>query len=159
MPRGPHWFHRRIRGYGCRLTLPRQRILEVLSRSSKHLSAEEISHRVHQVYPAIGLTTVYRTLEMLISGAMVMKFDFGDGRTRYELIKDQGALISHHHLICRVCLKIIDCAEFTGYERGYLESIKKKLSKKYKFEIREHQTRFYGVCEKCKKEVTDYAKR
>ena len=44
MPYGPPWYHGKIRGFGYRLTLPRQKILEVLSRSSKHLSAEEIYH-------------------------------------------------------------------------------------------------------------------
>ena len=149
MPRGPHWFHRRIRGYGCRLTLPRQRILEVLSRSSKHLSAEEIYHRVHQVYPAIGLTTVYRTLELLVNTGILTKHEFGEGRARYEYMENSQK--EHAHLICSNCGIVIDCSDI-DIEKFGLDKILKEVSTHYDFEVKRKRLVFHGLCKECVKE-------
>ena len=69
------------------MTAPREAILSVLNKTSKHLSAEDVYMAVHKIYPTVGLTTVYRTLELLVHMGLVFKFDFGDGRARYELSK------------------------------------------------------------------------
>jgi len=67
MPGGRAWWHVKFRDRGYRLTIPRKAIIELLNRSSKHPSAEDIYLAVHRTYPAIGLTTVYPTLELLES--------------------------------------------------------------------------------------------
>jgi len=82
---GSRWWDGRLRNHSCRITVPRQAILDVLSKESKHLSAEDVFMKVHKGYPGIGLTTVYRTLNLLTQIGLVLKFDFGDGRARYEL--------------------------------------------------------------------------
>ncbi|MCK5768324.1 MAG: transcriptional repressor, partial [Candidatus Atribacteria bacterium] len=50
------WWHGEFRDYGYRITVPRQIILQVLDESKEHLSAEDIYLKVHNIYPAIGLT-------------------------------------------------------------------------------------------------------
>ena len=82
--RGHHWCQGRVRGCGFRMTMGREAVLDVLSRTEDHLSAEDIYMRVHEIYPAIGLTSVYRTLDMLVNIGLVYKFDFGDGRARFR---------------------------------------------------------------------------
>lgn len=67
------------------MTVPREIIISVLSDATEHLSAEDIYFRIHETNPAIGLTTVYRTLELLTQMRVLNKFDFGDKRSRYEL--------------------------------------------------------------------------
>ncbi len=84
--RGPPRWRGRLNNAGFRLTLPRQIILNVLTTTPKDLNAEEISLLVHERYPGIGLATVYRTLDLLTDINLISKFDFGDGRSRYELI-------------------------------------------------------------------------
>lgn len=144
----PPWWHRRFRGLGYRLTVPRRAILTVLSRTSKHLSAEDIYHTVHKVYPAIGLTTVYRTLELLVQMGLVFKFDFGDGRSRYELATGPNVK-HHHHLVCTNCGRIIDYSELINEEVKLLSQVEKTLSKKYSFRINNHQIYFLGLCDRC----------
>ena len=100
---GPPWWHGRFRGCGYRITMPRQAILDILSKTLKHLSAEEVYLAVRKVYPAIGLTTVYRTLEILVQMGVVFKFDFGDSRARYELSKGPKGIKHHHQLVCTSC--------------------------------------------------------
>ncbi|NWF75626.1 MAG: transcriptional repressor [Nitrospirae bacterium] len=147
---GPPWLQGKFRGCGYRLTMPRQIILDVLSKTTDHLSAEEIYMTVHKVYPAIGLTTVYRTLELLVQMGLVFKFDFGDGRARYELSEGPKSIGHHHHLICTGCRRIIDYTDFIDEEIELLKRTEKGLSKKYNFKISNHLIQFYGLCEKCK---------
>lgn len=146
---GPPWWHGRFRGCGYRLTVPRESILHVLSKTSKHLSAEEIYLKVHKAYPAIGLTTIYRTLDLLVQMGIVFKFDFGDGRARYELSEGPGVTQHHHHLVCTNCGRVIDYADFIDEEKELLSRTEKGLSKKYNFNISDHLIQFYGLCDKC----------
>jgi Fur family ferric uptake transcriptional regulator len=147
---GPPWLQGKFRGCGYRLTVPRQAILDVLSKTIKHLSAEDIYLEVHKVYPAIGLTTVYRTLELLVRTGLVFKFDFGDGRARYELSEGPKSIGHHHHLVCTGCGRIVDYTDFINEEIELLKQTEKGLSRKYKFKITNHLIQFYGLCDKCK---------
>jgi len=150
MPGGMHWWGNRFRGCGYRITVARQAILEVLSRTSKHLSAEDIYFAVHKDYPNIGLTTVYRTLELLVQLGFIFKFDFGDGRARYELTEGPEKKQHHHHLICTKCRRIINYTDFIDDEIELLKRTEKGLSRKYNFEIKEHLIQFYGLCDRCR---------
>ncbi len=147
---GAKW-HGQFRGCGYRLTVPRKAIMDVLSKTDKHLSAEDVYMEVHKGYSNIGLTTVYRTLELLVQMGMVSKFDFGDKRARYEL--EEGSVKGHHHhLICNKCKRIIDYTEFVDEEIDFLKRAEKGLSKRYGFKITNHLIRFYGLCDKCRSE-------
>ena len=155
MPRGrmagaPGW-GRQMRGCGYRMTVPRQAILSVLTDTEEHLSAEEIYLKVREVYPNVGLTTVYRTLDILTEMGLVVKFDFGDGRSRFELTEGRGHEDHHHHLVCTECKRVINYSDFMKEELEFLERAEKGLSKKYNFDIRNHIIQFYGVCEACRK--------
>jgi len=144
-----NWWHGEFKGVGYRITVPRQIILQVLDESKKHLSAEDIYLQVHQIYPTIGLTTVYRTLELLVKMGLVFKFDFGDGRARYELSQKEGEISHHHHLVCTSCGRVIDYNDFAEEELELIKKTEKELEKKYGFEIKNHTIQFYGLCTKC----------
>lgn len=148
--RGPGWWQGKFRRCGYRFTIPRRAILDVLSSTSKHLSAEDIYVAVHNDYPNVGLTTVYRTLELLVQMGVVFKSDFGDGRARYELSEGPKGEDHHHHLVCNGCGRAIDYTDFIDEEVELLKKTEKALSKKYNFEITDHLIQFYGVCDKCK---------
>ncbi|MFA4989370.1 MAG: transcriptional repressor [Candidatus Omnitrophota bacterium] len=155
MPRrdcaGPLWWHGKFRGCGYRITSGREAILEVLSKSDKHLSAEDIYMKVHPKYPNIGLTTIYRTLDVLASLGLIFKFDFGDKRARYELAEGPKGAHHHHHLICTSCNRVIDYADFIDEEVELLNQTEKGLAKKYDFKITNHLIQFYGLCNACVK--------
>ncbi len=151
MGRVAEWWYDRFRGYGYRLTEQRSLILDILSRTPGHLSAEEIFFKVHKLHPNIGLTTVYRTLDLLVQMGFVLKFDFGDGRARYELAEGPEGMRHHHHLVCTKCGRIIDYTDFIDEETELLNKTKKGLSQKFNFEITDHLIQFYGVCAECKK--------
>ncbi|MEW6556812.1 MAG: Fur family transcriptional regulator [Elusimicrobiota bacterium] len=148
--RNDNWWCGRFRGVGYRLTLPREAILEVLGFTRDHLSAEDIYLAVHKKYPVVGLTTVYRTLDILVRLGLVYKFDFGDGRARFELAEDSKGKRHHHHLICTNCGRIIDYTDFIDDEVELLQLVEKGLSEKYGFKIKGHLIQFYGLCDRCK---------
>ena len=142
-------WHGRFRGMGCRMTAGREAVIEALSSTDEHLSAEEIYNLAKKKNPDIGLTTVYRTLERLSAMGEVYKFDFGDKRARFELAGSGKG--HHHHLVCTACNSITDYNDFIDEELGLLKETEKKLSKKYDFEINSHLIQFYGRCKKCRR--------
>ena len=89
-----------LRRGGHRLTPQRQLILQVLDQAGHHLSAEEISDTVQRTYPGMSLSTVYRTLDLLVRLGLVLEARLGSDRRVYELARETG---EHTHLICRVC--------------------------------------------------------
>ena len=148
----PPWWHGRFRVCGYRLTIPRGAILDALSKTTEHLSAEDIFQTIHKEYPGVGLTTVYRTLELLVQMGLVFKFDFGDGRARYELAEGPKGERHHHHLVCTKCGRVIDYTDFIDEEKELLGQTEQGLSKKFGFKITNHLIQFYGLCDSCLKE-------
>ena len=142
------WGHK-LRGHGFKCTLGRELILEVLELNDGHLSPEEIFSKVKDDHPEIGLTSVYRTLEILNNLGMVIKLDIGDGRARYELSESHSKKCHHHHLVCSSCKKIIDYDDFAEEEKEYLYKIEKSLEKKHNFKINYHVIQFFGKCITC----------
>lgn len=136
-------------GHASRLTAPRQVILEFLSKSSKHMSAKEIYASLHRSHPGLGLSTVYRTLDLLARMGIITKLSLGDSQSRYEF-KSREKEDHHHHLICTKCGKIIDYSEFLEEELQLVKKTEERLAKKYKFIIQDHNIEFLGICDKCR---------
>ncbi len=147
--REAHWWHGKFRGCGYRVTVAREAILDILARTDKHMSAEDIYMKLHPIYPNIGLTTVYRTLDVLSNLALIFRLDIGDGRARYELAESPNKPHHHHHLVCTGCRKVIDYSDFIDQEIKLLHETEKGLSKKYNFKITNHLIQFYGLCGDC----------
>lgn len=146
---GQGWWHGKFSGCGYRLTAGREAILDILSKSEGHLSAEDIYMKLHPKYLNVGLTTVYRTLDVLSNLGMVYKFDFGDGRARYELADGPKGAHHHHHLVCTSCNRVVDYTDFINKEVELLQQTEKGLEKKYNFKINSHIIQFYGLCREC----------
>jgi len=134
------------------MTLPRQVILEVLDTTDqKYMTAEEVYMRVHEEYPGIGLATVYRTLNLLSDMGLVSKFEFGEGKARYELT-ERGQREKHHHLlVCSHCFRVIKYSDFSEEEQKVYADIEAKLEKTYDFAVKRHVVQYYGICAECRK--------
>jgi Fur family ferric uptake transcriptional regulator len=130
-----------------RWTLARKAILDLLSNTSKHLSVKEIYNSLSVLYPKIGLSTVYRTLDLLAQSNLINKLDIGDGKSRYEYKPDMKKA-HHHHLVCTKCGKIIDYSDFTERELKLFREAEKKIAGKHDFQVQEHSIEFYGLCKR-----------
>ncbi|WP_075365820.1 Fur family transcriptional regulator [Desulfosporosinus metallidurans] len=132
-----------LRDHSYKLTPQRQTILRMfLEQEDRHLSAEELYMLVKHQNPEIGLATVYRTLDILAEIGVLIKNDFGDGRTRYEFSrKDEHH--HHHHLIC------LGCGNVSEFDDDLLESLEAVITKRNQFKVMDHDLKFYGYCRKC----------
>jgi len=143
----PHKWRKRFRGRGSRWTASREAILNLLSKTSKHLSAKEIYQALFRIYPGIGLTTVYRTLDLLENMGFLKKIPLGSGENKYELISNADE--THHHLICTECGKIIDYTDLVKEESELIKKTEQRLKNRHDFKITDHKFEFYGICKKC----------
>jgi Fur family ferric uptake transcriptional regulator len=146
---GRHQWQNRFRENVCRWTVPREVILSLLSRTTEHLTAKDIYGSLYSLYPGIGLTTIYRTLELLYRLGLVHKVAAGDGQSRYALKREEKG-DHHHHLICTRCGKIIDYRDFIQEELELVKKTEEALAKKHNFAITDHNIEFLGLCEKCR---------
>ena len=144
-------FCERFKHQGLRMTTPRKIIVEVLCKANGYITAEEIYHQVHKENPGIGLATIYRTMNILTDLGVVTRFEFGEGKARFELAETAGEDTHFHQLVCTGCFKVIKYSDFSAEEKGIMQKIEKTLEKKYKFSITRHVVQFYGVCPECRK--------
>lgn len=149
-PAIPEGWPRHFRGRGYRVTMPRRVILKILQHAEKHLSAEEIFIRAYKMHPAIGLTTIYRTLDFLTKNGIVIKTESGEGRSRYELAERKQGFSCHQHLICMNCRTFLDSNELTEAELRVIKGIKERIDRKYQFSTKSCILHFYGECGNCK---------
>jgi len=139
-----------MRQEGYRLTRPRQIIMQVLEKEHDYLTAEDIYLKVRLLYPHIGLTTVYRTLEFLTRRGVVAKYHFGQGCAKFSLTEEYKGIGHHHQLVCTACARVINYTEFMDDEVKYIRKAESGLSKKYRFQIKDHLIQFYGLCDRCR---------
>lgn len=122
---------------GLRATPKRLKLIEILSKSAKPLTAEDL----HAKARGIDLVTVYRNLQSLVAAGLVREVRFKDASVRYESAESGH----HHHLVCTDCGTI---DELPGCDIEMLE--KQALRKSGKFaRIEEHALEFFGTCRAC----------
>jgi len=140
-----------LRSEGYKLTPQRKAVVDILRKIPQHISVDEIYLKIKKRYPRIGLTTVYRTLEIMNKLGWVRKCDFGEGKARYELTDNFSENNKHHHhIVCIQCNKVIDYLDFVKEETKLMQDTEKKIAKKYDFIIKGHSIKFYGICKDCR---------
>jgi Fur family ferric uptake transcriptional regulator len=87
---------------GYRLTPQRTLVWDVLRRNHSHMSAEEVCAQVQEQFPHINMSTVYRTLELLVELALVRETHLGPTRRFFEVEEE----VPHHHLVCEACGRV-----------------------------------------------------
>ncbi len=79
---------------GLKMTDQRRIILQIISEATDHPSVDMVYERARQRKSAISVATVYRTLNLLEDLDIVMRHEFGNGCSRYEINSGH-----HDHLI------------------------------------------------------------
>lgn len=133
---------------GLRWTLPRKAILDLLSRTPRHMNAKEIFATLQKHYPGIGLSTIYRTLDLLTQKKLLNRLYIGEGQSRYEY-RSEAETEHRHHIICTRCGKIIDYSDFLEEELALIKRTEENLAKKYQFRVYDHNIESYGLCKNC----------
>lgn len=128
-----------LRGLGYRLTPQRLMIVEAVHNSDEHISADEVFQKVHDLYPHINISTIYRTMELLKELRLVTETDLGEGRVYYHWA-EKGR---HHHLVCQGCGSII------SFGNSALESLQENLWQEYGFLANLSHLALFGLCMYC----------
>lgn len=146
MPGLPKW-QLSFQGSVSRWTVPREAILDLLSQTSKHMSAKEIYTSLYQRHPSLGLTTSYRILDPLARMNIINKITLDDGQKRFEFKKwEKKTTITHHLYGVRQNLQL---QRIRRRRTSHSKKTKENLAKKCNFKIMDHNIEFYGLCEKC----------
>jgi Fur family ferric uptake transcriptional regulator len=135
-------FRRFLRDHHQPVTAPRERVAELVLASDDHLSVVQIRRALRERGAAVGLATIYRTMDLLVKSGLVRAHDFGQGFRRYEPMPGQA---HHHHLICVRCGAV---AEF-AHER--LERLLPIIADEHGFQPERHRLEIYGVCRSCQR--------
>ncbi len=130
----------RLRKKGVTMTPQRMAVLEFLSKTEIHPTADDIHKYIQARYPTISLATVYSTLQLLKELGEIQELSI---RKRGKACFDPNPDI-HHHLLCRKCGRILSI-EFE-YPRS-CPIIARDIINGCKIE--EVQAYLYGVCSEC----------
>lgn len=127
---------------GFRMTRDRRIILQVLRESAIPLTAEDVLERVNAIVPEVALSTVYRTLDELVSrGSMQRTLLSNDGHAFFELVR-------HAHRHYMVCL---GCHQMFPIRKCPVEDSVDDAAKDLGFEVTDHSLVLYGYCHCCRR--------
>ena len=119
---------------GLKVTLPRLKVLEVLSSAEPHhMSAEDVYKRLIEQEESVGLATVYRVLTQFESAGIVERHNFDDGHSVYEL----SAGDHHDHMVD------IDTGQVMEFVNERIESLQKEIADDHGYELMDHQLVLY----------------
>jgi len=122
------------------ITSQRVAVAEAVLRSNRHLSAEDVATELGERGASVGLATVYRTLDLLVTSGLVVERDFGEGYKRYEPARDEP---QHEHLLCTVCGSV------TEFRDERLDRITTLVAEAHGFARLRHRLVILGVCRDC----------
>jgi Fur family transcriptional regulator, ferric uptake regulator len=99
---GPGELRQALHRRGLRMTPQRQLVLDAV-RHLGHATPEQICAHVQRAAPAVNITTVYRTLDLMERLGLVRHTHLGHGAPSYSEQEHE-----HVHLVCHTCGEVIE---------------------------------------------------
>ncbi|WP_394961206.1 Fur family transcriptional regulator [Candidatus Allofournierella merdavium] len=121
------------------LTKYGKKILEIVTASSGHMTAEEIFDALRQTYPAVVLATVYNNLNRLCQEDLIRKVSVEGMPDRYD------RTLRHDHLVCKQCGRLLDID---------LGDLTAQLEQKAGISILSYDLKLMYLCEDCRKKLS-----
>ena len=122
------------------LSHPRLLIYQELCNALGPLSPLEIYQNLLKKKRKIGLTSIYRTLDLFESLGLVFKAVNGSN-VRYKLCELEN---HHHHIVCKACGDVVEL-NFCD-----ISDWSKKVTESTGYQVVDHQLSFYGFCKACR---------
>ena len=127
-----------LRQRGIQVTAQRLAVLRAVS-SQPHTTADAVAEVVRAEIGAISLQAVYDALAILVVGGIIRRIQPAGSPARFEdRVGD-----NHHHLICRICGRLVDVDCALG-SAPCLTAVDDKG-----YEIDEAEIAYWGRCPEC----------
>lgn len=127
-----------LKARGYRLTPQRQLVLEAVQRL-EHATPDVILREVQSIAPAVNITTVYRTLELLEDLHLVRHTHLDHGAPNYHLAGDE-----HVHLVCR------GCGDVSEVGPELVDAMVGRLLADRGFQVDVGHLAVFGTCSRCR---------
>lgn len=133
-------------------TRARRAVLEALLAAEGPVTPAELLEAGRTRHEALGLVTVYRTLEILEGLGLVRKLHLAEGCHSYVLSTVGGAPgDAHdrpggghgHHVICQACRRAV---EFAGCD---VDAVIAAVQSQTGFVVQSHWLEMFGLCPAC----------
>jgi Fe2+ or Zn2+ uptake regulation protein len=125
---------------GYRLTGARKAVVELIADSARALTPLEVYDTARAAYPALGLVTVYRTLEKLEELHLIQRVHQPQGCQAFI-----SAGKGHQHLLlCQNCGKV------AFFEGDQLDNLIETITRETGYAIKEHWLQLFGLCQNCR---------
>lgn len=131
-----------LRERGLRMTPQRQLVLEAVH-ALGHATPEQICGRVQATAPAVNITTIYRTLDLLENLGLVRHTHLGHGAPTYSEQEHQ-----HVHLVCHVC------GEVSEAPTDLMDGLTERLRAEAGFALDAGHVALSGTCRNCQEKST-----
>jgi Fur family ferric uptake transcriptional regulator len=123
-----------------RMTRQRTAVVEVLGTVTGFRSAQQLHDELRERGEAIGLATVYRTLQHLTDAGEVDVLRTAEGESLYRRCAQRS---HHHHLVCRSCGAAVEIAA------DLVERWAHEVGAAHGFTDVEHVAELTGTCTAC----------
>ena len=119
-----------------RYSKQREAVYNVLMKTTSHPDVAWIYAKTREIIPNIGIATVYRNLEELLSLGKIKKVSAEGFAERYD-----ANVSSHAHLVCRHCGRITDV------------DVDKVAVQHVLTDVDRCEITFYGCCDECRNNI------
>jgi len=120
------------------LTKQREVVLQVISASERHLTANEVFVNAKELLPSISFATVYNSLRYLKEAGHIAEIQFGNGASRFDRMTTR-----HDHAICTKCGVLVDI------EMEHPKALVEKAAKLSMFKPESLEFTLRGICSDC----------
>ena len=127
-----------MQGLKFAITKRQEQLLDELNNCEDELSGQELHRQLVNANKTMGLTTVYRNLQVLIKHGLIRSRHLPTGEVLYTPV-DRDI----HHLTC------VQCGETSRIEGCPVEGIHEPQKSSKKFQFLFHTLEFFGVCQAC----------
>lgn len=127
-------FAERSRRGKYKITPQRLIVVKEIAAATDHPTAETLLHRIRKYEPRFALASVYRTINLLHKLGLILKHDFGDGKSRIEPVTSEH----HNHLIDVENGKII---EFDDEE---IDRLQRAIARRHGYRLLDYKLEIYA---------------
>ena len=117
------------------MTKYEKEIYGIITRSTEHLTVEQIYMELKKVYPKVVMSTVYNNVNKLWDARKIHKIYVENMPDRYDRI------VKHDHLVCQRCGKLADIS---------LEDLTASLREQMDGDFLFYDLKVFYICPDCR---------